>query len=115
MSHIDFFNHYIILIGNEGMFKLIYYADRPETWSKQYNIASSGLAYEMYSGGCSSTYVYYVVCYRVIADPYVRSVGHVFAYLYILDDDSERLMEYDTSLLRKVFPMGNLFFYFHRS
>ncbi len=29
-------------------------------------------------------YIYCVVCYRVIVAPYVRSVGHVFAYLYIL-------------------------------
>ncbi len=35
------------------------------------------------------TYIYYVLCYHVIASPYVRSVGHVFAYLYTLDDDLE--------------------------
>ncbi len=64
----------------------------------------SGLAYEIYSGGGRSTYVYCVVCYRVIVAPYVRSVGHVFAYLYTLDDDSERPMDYVTSLLPKVFP-----------
>ncbi len=34
-------------------------------------------------------YVYCVVCYCVIVAPYVRSVGHVFAYLYTLNDDSE--------------------------
>ncbi len=34
-------------------------------------------------------YVYCVVCYHVIAAPYVRSVGHVFVYLYPLDEDSE--------------------------
>ncbi len=45
-------------------------------------------------------YVYCVVCYRVI----VKSVGHVFAYLYTLDDDSERPMDYETSLLPNVFP-----------
>ncbi len=50
-------------------------------------------------------YVYCVVSYRVIVAPYVRSVGHVFAYLYTLDDDSERPMDYDTSLLTKVFPL----------
>ncbi len=50
-------------------------------------------------------YVYCVVCYRVIAAPYVRSVGHVFAYLYTLDDDSECPMDYETSLLLSVsFP-----------
>ncbi len=49
-------------------------------------------------------YIYCVVCYHVIAAPYVRSVGHVFAYLYTLDDDSECPMGYDTSLLPKVFP-----------
>ncbi len=49
-------------------------------------------------------YVYCVVCYRVIVAPCVRSVGHVFAYLYTLDDDSERPMDYETSLLPKDFP-----------
>ncbi len=39
---------------------------------------------------------------------HVRSVGHVFAYLYTLDDDSERPMNYETSLLPKVFPQINL-------
>ncbi len=38
------------------------------------------------------------VCYCVIEAPYVRS-GHVFANFYTLDDDSERPMDYDTSLL----------------
>ncbi len=33
------------------------------------------------------------------------SVGQVFAYLYTLDDDSEHPMDYETSLLRKVFPL----------
>ncbi len=47
-----------------------------------------------------------MVCYRVIVAPYVRSVGHVFAYLYTLDDDSERPMDYETSLLPKVFPFN---------
>ncbi len=64
----------------------------------------SGLAYEIYSGGGPSTYVYCVVCYRVI----VRSVCHVFAYLYTLDDDSERPMDYETSLLPNVFPLTQL-------
>ncbi len=58
----------------------------------------------LHCGGDPSTYVYCMVCYRVIAAPYVRSVGHVFAYLYTLDDDSERPMDYETSLLSKVFP-----------
>ncbi len=57
------------------------------------------------SGDGPSTYVYCVVCYRVIAAPYVRSVGCVFAYSYTLDDDSERPMDYETSLLPKVFPL----------
>ncbi len=57
----------------------------------------SGLAYEIYSGGGPSTYVYCVVCYHVIVAPYVRSVGHVFAYFYTLDDDSECPMDYETS------------------
>ncbi len=34
----------------------------------------SGLTYEIYSGGGSSMYVYCMVCYCVIAAPYVRSV-----------------------------------------
>ncbi len=46
-----------------------------------------------------------MVCYRVRVAPYVRSVGHVFAYLYTLDDDSECPMDYETFLLPKVFPV----------
>ncbi len=68
----------------------------------------SGLAYGIYSGGGPSTYVYCVVCYHVIVAPYVRSVGHVFAYLYTLDDDSEHPMYYETSLLPNVFPLHHL-------
>ncbi len=49
-------------------------------------------------------YVCCVACYRVKVAPYVRSVGHVFAYLYTIDDDSEHPMDYETSLLPKVFP-----------
>ncbi len=45
-----------------------------------------------------------MVYYHVIVAPYVRSVGHVFAYLYTLDDDSERPMDNETSLHPKVFP-----------
>ncbi len=48
-----------------------------------------GLTYEIYSGGSPSTYVYCVVYYRVIAAPYVRSVGCVFALSYTLVDNSE--------------------------
>ncbi len=48
-------------------------------------------------------YICCVVCYGVIADPNVRSVGHVFTYLYTLDDDSEHPMDYETSLFPKVF------------
>ncbi len=62
------------------------------------------LAYEIYSGGGPSTYIYCVVCYCVIVAPYVRSVGHVFAHLYTLDDDLERPMDYESSLLPKGFP-----------
>ncbi len=51
-----------------------------------------------------STYVYCVVRFRVIAAQYVQSVGHVFAYLYTLDDESECPMDYETSLLPNVFP-----------
>ncbi len=63
-------------------------------------------------------YVYCVVCYRVIAASYVRRVGHVFAYLYTLDDDLECPMDYETSLLPKVFPQRHArcknCFYMHR-
>ncbi len=64
----------------------------------------SGLAYEIYSGGGPFTYVYWVVCYHVIAAPYVRSVGHVFTYYYTLVDDSECQMNYETSWHPKVIP-----------
>ncbi len=67
-------------------------------------LVCSGLAYEIYSEGGPSTYVYCMVCYCVIAAPYVRSVGQVFTYLYTLDDDLERPMDYEISLLPKVFP-----------
>ncbi len=53
-------------------------------------------------------YIYCVVCYRVIAAPFIRSVGHIFAYLYTIDDDSERPMARpmndETSFLPKVLP-----------
>ncbi len=71
-------------------------------------LVCSGLAYEIYSGGGPSTYVYCVVCYRVLVAPYLRSVGHVFAYLYTLDDDSERPMDYETSLLPKIWHLSLL-------
>ncbi len=67
------------------------------------------ILYEICSGGGPSTYVYSLICYCVIVAPYVRSVGHVFAYLYTLDDDSERPMDYETSLLPKVLTLS----YFH--
>ncbi len=50
-------------------------------------------------------YVFCVDCYRVIVAPYVRSVGHVFAYLYTLDYDLEPSMDYETPLLPKVLPL----------
>ncbi len=34
---------------------------------------------------------------------HLHDLGHVFAYLYTLDDDSEHPMDYETSLLPKVF------------
>ncbi len=51
----------------------------------------SDLAYEICSGGGPSTYIYPLcTCYRVIADPDVRSVSCFFAHLYNnLVDDSE--------------------------
>ncbi len=45
-----------------------------------------------------------VVIYTSPIKLYIRSVGHVFAYLYTLDDDSESPMDYETSLLPNVFP-----------
>ncbi len=74
------------------------------SWYQSCHVCS-GLAYKMYSGGGPSLYVYCVVCYRVIVAPYVRSIGCVFAYPFILDDNSERPMDYETSLLPKVFPL----------
>ncbi len=38
------------------------------------------------------------------SSPYVRSVGHVFAYINTRDDDSERPMDYEISLFPNVFP-----------
>ncbi len=67
-------------------------------------LVCSGLAYEIYGGGGPSMYINCVVCYHVIVAHYVRSVGHVFAYFYTLDDDSEHPMDYETCLLPKVFP-----------
>ncbi len=48
----------------------------------------------------------YIVWFVIVwlAAPYVRSVGHVFAYLYTLADDSERPMDYEAYLLHKDFP-----------
>ncbi len=45
--------------------------------------------YEIYSRSGPAMYIYCVVCYCVIVSPYLRSVGFVFAYCYILVDDSE--------------------------
>ncbi len=53
-------------------------------------------------------YVYCVVCYLVIA-PYVISVGHVFAYLYTIDDDSERSMDYEILYSLKFFLYNSPF------
>ncbi len=68
-----------------------------------YQNVCSGLAYEIYSGGGPSTCIYCVVYYVIVA-PYVRSVGHVFAYLYTLDDDLECPMDYETSSIPNDFP-----------
>ncbi len=43
------------------------------SWCR-YCFVCSGLTYEIYSGGGPSTFVYCVICYCVIAAPYVRSV-----------------------------------------
>ncbi len=67
-------------------------------------LVCNGLVYKIYSGDGPFTYVYCKVCYHVIVAPYVRHIGHVIAYLYTLDDDSERPMDYETSLLPNVFP-----------
>ncbi len=57
--------------------------------------------------GCKTLPGYDVAhrCKTVAKAPYVRSVGHVFAYLYTLDDDTECPMDYETSLLHKVLPI----------
>ncbi len=39
----------------------------------------------------------------MIVAPYVKSVSHVFAYIYTLDDDSECPIDYETSLLPNIF------------
>ncbi len=65
-------------------------------------LVCSGLAYEIYSGGGPSTYVYCVVCYHVIVASYVKSIGHVFTYLYTL---LECPIDNATLLLLKGFPM----------
>ncbi len=67
-------------------------------------LVCSGLAYAIYSVGGPSIYVCCLVCYHVIVAPCIRSVGHIFACLYALDDDSELPMDYETSLLPKGFP-----------
>ncbi len=60
-------------------------------------------------------YIYCVVCYRlIVAPPYARSVGHVFAYLYTLDDDSEHPVDYETSLLPNFFFSKFNFFFICR-
>ncbi len=51
------------------------------------------------------TYIVWFVI--VMVAPFVRSVGHVFAYLYTLDDNSECPMDFATSLLPKVFPLNS--------
>ncbi len=67
-----------------------------------------GLAYEIYCGGGPSMYVYWVLCYHVIRAPYVRSVGHVFAYHYTLADDLECPIIYETSLLPKFVSLNGI-------
>ncbi len=64
-----------------------------DSWYRSCFVCSV-LAYEIYSGDGPFTYVYCVVCYRVIAAAYVRRVNHIFAYLYTLDDDSECPFDY---------------------
>ncbi len=77
------------------------------SWNRSCFVCS-WLTYEIYSGGGPSTYVYWVVCYCVIVALCVRSVGHVFAYLYTLHDDLERQIDYEISLLPKCFPSGTV-------
>ncbi len=72
----------------------------------------NSLDYEIYSGRVPSTYVYCVVCYRVIDSPISRMCCHVFTHCYTLDDDSERPMDYELSIPLKGFPhlarIGNM-------
>ncbi len=80
------------------------------SWYWSYLVYSE-LAYEIYSGGGPSAYVYCLVCYRVIVAPNVWSVGHVFTYLYTLDDnlESHSLWTMRLFLLPKVFPLVVIF------
>ncbi len=50
-------------------------------------------------------YICCVACYHVIATPHVRSLVHVFTYLYTLNDDSEHPMDYETSSSLKLFSL----------
>ncbi len=47
-------------------------------------------------------YIYCVVCYHVIASPYVRSVSHVFGYSCTIDDDSDRPMDYSLTFFLSI-------------
>ncbi len=49
----------------------------------------SGLTYEIYSGDDPSMYIYWMVCYHVIAVPYLKSVVVSLHTSYTLDDNSE--------------------------
>ncbi len=62
----------------------------------------SGIAYELHSGSGPSTYIHCMVCYR---SPISKKCCHIFTHHYTLDNDSECSMDYDLSLLLKVFTL----------
>ncbi len=63
------------------------------------------LCYIYICRGGPSTYVYCVICYHVIAAPYVRNV----VVSLHTDDDLEHPMDYELSLLPKVFSKHVLY------
>ncbi len=113
------FNRFLLKTSFHALFTFIYFcylfgslspAASSVSWYWSYLVYSE-LAYEIYSGGGPSAYVYCLVCYRVIVAPNVWSVGHVFTYLYTLDDnlESHSLWTMRLFLLPKVFPLVVIF------
>ncbi len=59
----------------------------------------------MYSGSGLSMYVYCMVCYCIIAAPYVRCLAMSFHIVTLLMTIQNAQMDYELSLLPKVFPL----------